>query len=109
MNPLYILVDEIGGFIEKEGIKYLNIFLTDSNSEVLKKYAEVWSGIKDQIEKINNGKLAEYGKDHMKIKFNSNDDLPLKFRILTVIIRTIFEEDGKYYPQILLDDCLYEV
>ena len=109
MNPLYLLVDEIGGFLEKEGSKYLNIFLPDSNSEVLKKYAEVWSGIKDQIEKINNGKLAEYGKDHMKIKFNSNDHLPLKFRILTVIIRTIFEEDGKYYPQILLDDCLYEV
>ena len=41
---------------KKKGSKYLNISLTDSNSEILKKYAEIWIGIKDQIEKINNGK-----------------------------------------------------
>ena len=52
VNSLYLLVDEIDGFIEeKEGNKYLNIAFTDSNNEVLKKYAEVWSGIKDQIKK----------------------------------------------------------
>ena len=68
MNPLYLLVDEINGFIEcnsveeKEGSKYLNISLTDSNSEVLKKYAGVWSGIKDQTKTINNGKLGDYKK-----------------------------------------------
>ena len=49
----------------------------------------------------------------MKIKFDSDDNLPLnkilKFRILTIIIRNIFEKDGKYYPQIFLDDCLYEI
>ena len=49
----------------------------------------------------------------MKIKFNSDDDLPLnkilKFPILRIIIRSIFEKDGKYYPQIFLDECLYEV
>ena len=115
MNPLYLLVDEIDSFIEeKEESKYLNISLTDSNSEVLKKYAEIWSGIKDQIKKINNIKFGGYGKDYTKIKFNSHDDLPLNkiliFRILTIIIRSIFEEDGKYYYlQIFLDDCLYKV
>ena len=114
VNPLYFLAGEIDGFVEEnERNKYLNIAFTDSNSEVLKIYAEVWSGIKDQIKKINNGILGEYGKDYMKIKFNSDDDLSLnkqlKFHILTVIVRTIFEEDGKYYPQIFLDDCLYEV
>ena len=49
----------------------------------------------------------------MKIKFNSDDNLSLnrilKFRILTIIIRTIFEKDGKYYPGTYLDDCLYEI
>ena len=48
----------------------------------------------------------------MKIKFDSDDDLPLnkvmKFYGLTVIIRSIFEKDGKYYPQIFLDHCLYD-
>ena len=69
--------------------------------------------LKIKSKKINNGKLGEYGKDYMKIKFNSDDDLPLnkmlKCRILKIIIRTIFEEDGKYYPQFFLGDCLYEV
>ena len=44
----------------------------------------------------------------MKIKFNSDDDLPLnkivKLRMLTIIVRSAFEEDGKYYSQVFLDD-----
>ena len=47
----------------------------------------------------------------MKIKFNSDDDLPLnkllKLHNLTIIVRSVFEEDGKYYPQLFLDECLY--
>ena len=47
----------------------------------------------------------------MKIKFNSDGDLSLnkmlKSHVLTIVIRNIFEKDGKYYPQIFLDDCLY--
>ena len=82
----------------------MNIAFTDSNNEVLKKYAEVWSVINDQIKKINNGLVGDYGKDYMKIEFDSDDNLPLntvlKFRILTIIIRNVFEKDGKYYPQI---------
>ena len=46
----------------------------------------------------------------MKIKFDSDDNLPLnkvlKFHALTIIIRSVFERDGKYYPQIFLDDAL---
>ena len=80
---------------------------------MLKKYAEVWSGIKDQIEKISNGKLEEYEGDYIKIKFNSDDNLPLdkqlKFLGETIIVRRVFEEDGKYYPQVFLDECLYKV
>ena len=48
VNPLHLLAHETDGFIEEiEGSKYLNIAFTDSNSEVLKKYAEIWSGIKN--------------------------------------------------------------
>ena len=53
---------------------------------------------------------GEYEKDFIKIKFNLVDNLPLnkmlKLRMLTVIVRTVFEEDDKYYPQVFLDDCL---
>ena len=49
----------------------------------------------------------------MKVKFNSGNDLPLKkplkFHSVTIIIRSIFEEDGKLYPQVFLDDSLYEL
>ena len=49
----------------------------------------------------------------MKIKFNSDDDLPLnkplKFHAMTRIIRSVFEEGGKFYPQVLLDSTLYEL
>ena len=70
------------------------------------------SGIYSYIEKINNNKSGEYEKDYRKIKFNSDDKLPLnkelKFLSVTVVIRSVFEEDGKYYLQAFLDDCLYE-
>ena len=49
----------------------------------------------------------------MKVKFNSDDNLPLNkmltLHILRVIVRSVFEEDGKYYPQVILDECLHEV
>ena len=98
VSPLYLLISELYGFTEeKNGSKYLNIALTDSNNDVLIKYAKVWSGIKGQIKKINNGSIGEYDKDYMKIKFDSDNNLPLnkiiKFRILTVIIRNIFEKN----------------
>ena len=48
----------------------------------------------------------------MKIKFNSDDHLPLnkqlKFHNMIINIRSVFEEDGKLYPQLFLDDTLYE-
>ena len=90
--------------IKKEN-KYLNIAFTD-NKEVL-------SGIESCIEKINSNKSGEYQKDYMKIKFKSHDKLPLnkqlKFLSVTIVIRSVFEDDGKYYPQAFLDDFLYKL
>ena len=52
VNPLYLMINRIDSFIEeKNGDKYLNIASTDRNSEVLRKYSEVWNGIKDSIKK----------------------------------------------------------
>ena len=71
------------------------------------------SGTKTCIKKINNKKSGEYEKNYIKIEFNSDDKLSLnkqlKFLSLTIVIRSVFEEDGKYYPQAFLDDCLYEL
>ena len=80
---------------------------------MLEKYTKLWDQIKYHIQTINLGKSGEYDKDYMKIKFNSDDDLPLhkilKLHMITIIVRSVFEEDGKYYPQIFLDECLYEI
>ena len=75
--------------------------------------SELWDRIKHLIETINKGKKNEHENDFMKIKFNSDDNLSLnkmlKLHMLTVIVRSIFEEDDKYYPQVFLDECLYKV
>ena len=98
---------------KKKGNKYLNIAFTENNDEVLRKYKEVLGEIKSCTEKVNNNKSGEYEKDYMKIEFNSDDKLSLnkqlKFLGVTMVIRSVFEEDGKYYPQAFLDDCLYEL
>ena len=56
---------------------------------------------------------CDHEKDYMKIKFNSDDNLPLKkplkFHNMTITIRSVFEEDGKLYRQVFLDDALYEL
>ena len=49
----------------------------------------------------------------MKIKFNLDDNLPLnkplKFRLMTITIRSVFSEKGKFYPQLFLHDTLYQL
>ena len=66
-----------------------------------------------KIKAINGDKENDYGKDYMKIRFNSDDNLPinklLKFRLMTIIIRSVFSEDDKFYPQLFLDDDFYEL
>ena len=86
---------------------------TDEKKEVLERYAELWDGIKNEIETINGGKEGKYDEDFMKIKFDTDDDLPLnkllKLYMLTIVVRPALEEDSKYYPQIYLDECLYKL
>ena len=55
----------------------------------------------------------DYDEKCMKIKFNSDDELPLNKTIeiptMTVVVRAIFLKNNKYYPQIFLDECLYKL
>ena len=105
VNPLYLIIGKVDGHIEENnGNKYLVFDSIDENKEVLKKYTERWDGTKNEIETINGSKKGEYGKDFTKIKFNTYDNLPLnkllKLHMLTIVLRCIFEEDGKFYPQL---------
>ena len=105
VNSLHLLANHESGYIEeKNGKKHL-IFddSVNENKRLLKKYADVWNGIKNEIKAINDGEENNYKKDYMKIKLNSDDDLPLnkalKFHAITIIIRSVFEKDDKLYPQ----------
>ena len=52
-------------------------------------------------------------KKKLRIGVNADDDVPLnkslKFPTLTIIIRCLFQEGKKLYPQIYLDECLYQL
>ena len=77
VNLLYLINGKVDGYIEENnGNKYLVFDFTDANKEVLKKYTELWDGNKNEIETINVGKKGEYGKNLMKSKFNTDDNLP---------------------------------
>ena len=69
--------------------------------KVIKKYTELWDEIINEIETINEGKIGKYGKDFMKIKFDTADNLPLNKTLkphnIIIIIRSVFEGDGKFY------------
>ena len=113
VNPLYLIIDHASGYIEeKEVNKYFIFDSTDENKELLKKYNDVFNGIRNKIKKTS-GDECDYEKYYMKIRFNSDDDLSLnkqlKFHNLAITIRSVFEENGKHYPQVFLDDTLYEL
>ena len=95
-----------GYFKEKNGEKYLIL-------DTIEKYEEVLSGIKSEIKTINSGEEMYYEKHYAKIGVNADDDTPLnkpiKFSLLTIIIRCIFQNGKKLYLQIYLDECLYEL
>ena len=114
MNLLYLCIIHANGYIEEKVVeKYLVFDSKDENKELLKKYSDVFNGVKNEVKTINGGKENDYEKDYMKIKFNSDNDLPLnkplKFHNININIRYIFKEDNKLYPQVFLDDTLYEL
>ena len=77
VKPLYLLVNHANAYVkEKNGNKYLIFDSTEENKELLKKYSDFWNAIKNNIEAINSGECG-YEKDYMKIKFNSDNSVPL--------------------------------
>ena len=113
VNPLYLIIGKVDGHIEeKNGSKYLVFDSTDENRQVLKNTLNFGMVLRNEIKTINEGKEGEYGKDFMKIMFDTDDNLllnkPLKLRMLAIIVRSVFQEHDTFYPQVYLDELLYE-
>ena len=101
-----------GHFEEVYGDKYLNISF--ENGDIIQKYQDVFDRIKEIIKKINDYSFPiTYDDNYMKIKFNTNDNILLSkiiyFPTITIKIRSVTQTDGKYYPQLFLDNYSYEV
>ena len=107
LSTSFVLIDHASGFIKEKGAnKYLVFDSKDENKELLKKYNDVLNGIKNKIKEVDDSEF-DYEKDYMKIKFNSDNNLP--FHNMTVTIRSIFEEDGELHPELSSNDTLYEL
>ena len=102
---MYLIIDKVDEYIEEKmeiNIKFL-LPQMEKNKEVLTKYTELWDGIKNLIKKISD-KPGDYGKNFVKIKFNSDNNLhlnkTLRLHNLPIIVRSVFQEDNKYYPKV---------
>ena len=111
VNPLYLRIININGQFEKGKDDAWYLVISDKD-DVYKKLVDIFESIKNKITE-KTWDIVEYYKDYMKIKFESNNMLPaskdVNIRIATIIIRAIFAQDGKYYPQLFLDDRLYKL
>ena len=111
VNPLYLIINRTKDhFEEVDGDKCL--IINSENGDIMQKYQEVFNGIKEMIKNINYyNQPIKYDDNYMKIKFNTDDNIPLNtyFPTITIIIRPITKKDDQHYPQLFLDDCLYEI
>ena len=76
--------------------------------EKIKKYGEMWRKVRDLIRSITKNSFG-----YMKIKFNLDVELPLnkmtEIPSMIIVVRAVFHENDKYYPQVFLDECLHKL
>ena len=88
-----------------DNVWYLIIF---GDTDVSRIYANIWISIRAKIIK-----MIKNDKNYMRIKFERDDNLPrdrlVNISLSTTIIRSIFAQNNKFYPQLFLDDTLYEI
>ena len=106
-NSPCLIFNNVNGYIieESDEDQYFIIAFINQNKKVLKKYTKLWTEIKNQIETIYDVKSIIYEKDFTKIRFESDDDLPLGIILnipsLIIVTRFVFQKDSKCYPQAL--------
>ena len=112
INPLHFIINRLIGYLEEiEGSddKYLVVTKSMRNRKIIHPFDNVWSHIEHKINpnNFNNNNI----KDYDKLRFNCDIDLPtdtlIEFCSLVINVSCVIEKDGKYYPEIYLDECLY--
>ena len=100
VSSLYLVFNNVDAYIEENNEdKYMIFGFTDKNKEALENYTKLWDEIKDQSE-ISGNKPTEYRKDFMKIKFKSDDNLPLgkilNIPVCIMAVTSVIQEDNNY-------------
>ena len=113
VNRLYLIFNKVNGYFEKTNRnKYLTQVSTNESKEKIKRYEELWSKPRDLIRSITKNS-DYYNEKYMKIKFNSDEKLPLNKMIeiptMAIVVRAIFYDNNTFYPQVFLDECLYKL
>ena len=110
VNPLYLRIVDMNSQFEKD--KDDAWYLIISGDDDVFKLIDIFESIKNKITE-KTWDVVKYDKDYMKIKFESNNILPVginvNIHLATITIRSIFAQDGEYYPQLSLDDGLYKL
>ena len=106
VKPLYLSIKSLLGSVEKiDGSSDRYLVIDESDIEVINIFNTLQEYIEDKV-------ILDKIDGFNKIRFSSDIDLPLEtliqFKILTIIIRCIIKKDDKYYPEIYLDECLYD-
>ena len=114
INPLYFVINRLIGYAEElEGSddKYLVVTKSMRNRKIMYSFDTIWSHIEHKINPNNFNNNNNNIKDYDKLRFNSDVDLPtdtlIEFRSVIINVSGVIEKDGKYYPEIYLDECLY--
>ena len=122
IKPLYLVINHLFGHIEKiEGASNRYLVANINNKKIINIFNEMWKYIEQRITADGISKFVEEKfifdnednkiKGYNKLRFSSNLDLPLdtliEFRALTLTISCVIKKDGKYYPEIYLDEGLY--
>ena len=107
VNPLYLRIININGQFDKGKDEVWDLVISDK--DVCKKLVDIFESIENKTTEKTWDAL-EYDKDYIKIKFESNNIFPTDKDVntVTIVIRAVFAKDGKYYPQLFLDDGLYK-
>ena len=117
-NSLCLIFNNVDAYIEcnptedDSETKYLVFASAEKNKKALENYTELLDEVKDQIKTISGDNPIEYGKDFIKARFESNNDLPLgkilNIPVCIIVVKSVFQRGNNYYPQVLLYECLYE-
>ena len=119
INPLYFIINHLIGYVEEiEGSddQYLVVTKSMRNRKIIHSFDTIWSHIEhknnpNNFNNNNNNNNFNNIKDYDQLRFNSDIDLPtdtlIEFRSLVINVSRVIEKDGKYYPEIYLDECLY--